>query len=93
METGIVEQVNNADVGLGGRTVWVRSGRGRAYYAHNQTNLVRTGQPVAAGQVIARVGSTGNASANAPHLHFGYKPTGQSWVNPYPMLRQACGRR
>ncbi|MDT8376594.1 MAG: M23 family metallopeptidase [Mariprofundaceae bacterium] len=37
-------------------------------YAHNQRNLVRKGNRVKAGDVIARVGRTGRASG--PHLHF-----------------------
>ena len=37
-------------------------------YAHNRENLVRKGQSVAVGEVIAKVGSSGQASG--PHLHF-----------------------
>ena len=37
-------------------------------YAHNQVNLVREGQPVERGSIIAKVGSTGRVSG--PHLHF-----------------------
>ncbi|MBX6377969.1 MAG: M23 family metallopeptidase, partial [Clostridia bacterium] len=37
-------------------------------YAHASALLVSAGQRVEAGQVIARVGASGNASG--PHLHF-----------------------
>ena len=38
------------------------------YYSHNSKNLVKEGQHVKAGQVIALTGQTGRAST--PHLHF-----------------------
>jgi lipoprotein NlpD len=37
-------------------------------YAHNEANLVREGQTVARGEVVAKVGSTGRVTG--PHLHF-----------------------
>ncbi|MDQ6972293.1 MAG: M23 family metallopeptidase [Mariprofundaceae bacterium] len=52
-------------------------------YAHNQRNLVRKGQRVAQGDVIARVGHTGRATG--PHLHFEVR-RGPTPVNPQAYL-------
>ncbi|MDQ3953479.1 MAG: peptidoglycan DD-metalloendopeptidase family protein [Actinomycetota bacterium] len=62
---------------------------GNAYwYMHNQSNIV-TGGGVKAGQQIATVGDTGNASG-VPHLHFEYHPGGGGPVNPYPLVAAIC---
>ena len=62
------------------------------------------GQAVKRGQVIGYVGSTGNASPDAPHLHFAIfvlGPEKRWWegtaINPYPLLggtarREAASR-
>jgi murein DD-endopeptidase MepM/ murein hydrolase activator NlpD len=65
--------------GSDGNTYW---------YLHNQSNIV-TGGGVEAGQQIATVGDTGNASG-APHLHFEYHPGGGGPVNPYPLVAAIC---
>jgi murein DD-endopeptidase MepM/ murein hydrolase activator NlpD len=44
------------------------AGRYKTVYAHNRANRVRKGQFVEKGDVIAEVGSSGNASG--PHVHF-----------------------
>lgn len=57
----------------GGNVVWLQPlfGDVRLYYAHLDTQLVTNGQFVAAGDVVGRVGNTGNARTTPPHLHFG----------------------
>ena len=81
----------------GGHTIYVRSPDGGIvyYYAHldGYRAGLAEGQAVKAGEVIATVGSTGNASPDAPHLHFEIKrmAPGEGWwqgreVNPYPLL-------
>jgi murein DD-endopeptidase MepM/ murein hydrolase activator NlpD len=58
----------------GGNTIYQFDPTGRFvyYYAHldHYASSVRAGQPVSRGDVIGYVGTTGNAPANTPHLHF-----------------------
>src|SRR5207248_9467658 len=65
------------------------------YYAHldRYRDGLKEGDAVHRGDVIAYVGSTGNAPANAPHLHFTIfllGPEKKWWrgkaVNPFPYL-------
>jgi peptidoglycan LD-endopeptidase LytH len=88
---GHISRLSNRDRGRGGISLWLRDRRGTAYYyAHNQHNLVRLGQHVQAGQVIARVGTTGNARGGPPHLHFQLHPNGGRPVNPDAAVRRWC---
>lgn len=93
---GTVEKLFFSNGG-GGNTIYVRSDDGKwiYYYAHLQAYApgLAEGQRVRQGQVIARVGHTGNASAEGPHLHFAINQMspGQHWwqgdpINPYPLL-------
>jgi len=93
---GTVEKLFYSDGG-GGITAYVRSPdqRWTYYYAHLQGYApgLAEGQKVKRGQLIARVGSTGNASAIGPHLHFAINrmQPGERWwqgnpINPYPLL-------
>lgn len=54
--------------GYGNLIILRHADRHYTTYAHNQKNLVKMGQHMKAGQVIALVGSTGRATG--PHLHF-----------------------
>ncbi len=90
--------------GDGGHTIYIRSSDGRIIYYYAHLDAYRAGlaegQAVKAGDVLATVGSTGNASPDAPHLHFEIKrmAQGEGWwqgqeVNPYPLLAgQAAAR-
>lgn len=53
-------------------------------YAHNHRNLVRRGQRVQQGDLIAEMGSTGRSTG--PHVHFEIHPSGQGAVNPMAYL-------
>jgi len=71
-----------------GNLVIVRHAGGFAsVYAHNQTNLVREGQTVARGEIIARVGSTGRVTG--PHLHFEIR-RGNIAYDPLLYLPRPC---
>ena len=83
--------------GGGGITIYVRSPdqRWTYYYAHLSAYApgLAEGQQVKRGQVIARVGHTGDANAAGPHLHFAINQMapGERWwqgtpINPYPLL-------
>jgi murein DD-endopeptidase MepM/ murein hydrolase activator NlpD len=93
---GTVEKLFHSDAG--GNTLYVRS-PDRAtifYYAHldRYADGLHEGQRVAQGQTLGAVGSTGDASPDAPHLHFEIMQTtpNAKWyesatsINPYPLL-------
>ena len=59
-----------------GNLVRIRHANGlETYYSHNSKNLVKVGDRVKAGQVIALTGRTGHASTE--HLHFEIRVNGQ----------------
>jgi len=69
-----------------GKTVEIDHGNGyRTRYAHNETLEVTPGTHVTAGQLIAKMGSTGRASA--PHVHFEVLQNGAN-VNPAKFVDQ-----
>jgi len=92
VESGFIEDVSNADVGLGGISIWIKGNSGTSYYyAHNQRNeITARGTEVSRGQVIAYVGNTGNAAVTPAHVHFEIHPEarGTPAVDPYPYLSQ-----
>lgn len=67
-EAGIVVYASNALEGYGNLLLLKHSGGWITAYAHNERLLVRKGQKVNKGQVVARVGATGGVKS--PQLHF-----------------------
>jgi hypothetical protein len=66
--------------GVSGLTVSLRTADGRydTSYLHLSAISVNKGDPVAAGDRLGAVGTTGTRSAVAPHLHFGVRDAGSS---------------
>jgi murein DD-endopeptidase MepM/ murein hydrolase activator NlpD len=90
IEAGYIYQVSWHSAG--GLGVYLKGvSGGMWYYAHNEAvaSGIGVGTSVSAGQLIAYVGSSGNAST--PHLHFGWQPNA-NWVyaNPYPQVNALC---
>ena len=74
--------------GAGGNTVYINDAQHTEYYyAHldHYAPSLHEGMPVSRGDVIAYVGTTGNAPPQTPHLHFAIEQNGAP-VDPYPIL-------
>ena len=71
---------------IGGKVVWVRDSdeSQRIYYAHLDSQVVKTGMDVQRGTLLGFVGNTGNARTTPPHLHFSVYSRGA--VDPWYYL-------
>lgn len=67
-EAGRVVHSDDSLSGYGNMVIIKHAGNYATVYAHNRRNLVRVGDFVEQGEVIAEVGQTGRAST--PHVHF-----------------------
>lgn len=70
--------------GYGNVIILSHDGGYSTVYAHNSVNLVKKGQYIKKGSVIAKVGRTGNATG--PHLHFEVRLSGKP-INPLLYLK------
>ena len=82
-ESGVVAYAGNEVRGFGNMLLLKHADGWVTAYAHNQELLVRRGDRVQRGQVIARVGSTG--SVDRPQLHFEIRK-GKQAVDPLEEL-------
>ena len=98
VDSGTVRRLGKS--GAGGITVYQvdEAGRYAFYYAHLDRLAagLAIGQAVRRGEVIGYVGTTGNAPAGTPHLHFaiyeivdGKSRWGERAINPYPLWKPA----
>ena len=78
-----------ANSGAGGITIYIAdaSGRYTQYYAHlmGYAPNVKEGLEVQEGDLIGFVGTTGNASPDAPHLHFQVMRSDANYWNGTPI--------
>lgn len=82
---GYIRRVNEDN--LGGKVVFLEDDNSgySLYYAHLDSQTVRSGQRVRAGDVVGLVGKTGNAQNTVPHLHFGIY-TGSGAIDPQAFI-------
>lgn len=97
---GMVEKIFESRDG--GHTIYIRRADAgwQDYYAHLDAYAagLHEGQAVKQGEQIGQVGSTGDASPDAPHLHYEIHrmAPGDGWwkgseINPYPILHSLHG--
>ncbi len=76
------------DGGGGGMGAYIAGDDGNRYVYYHLSQYVGSPRHVAPGEVIGKVGSTGNATG--PHLHFEIHPGGGAPIDPYPTLSRIC---
>jgi LysM repeat protein len=85
--SGVVEYLTGS---IGGLQFKLVGDDGNNYYGSHLSASGKEGR-VAAGDVIGKVGNSGNAASTSPHLHFEIHPNRGAAVNPYPTLqRHGC---
>lgn len=83
-ENGVVVYSGNELLGYGNMVLLRHADGYMTAYGHNEAILVQKGQQVRRGQVISRVGSSGNVSV--PQLHFEIRK-GKTAVNPAKFIK------
>jgi murein DD-endopeptidase MepM/ murein hydrolase activator NlpD len=82
--------ITYGDGGSGGMGAYLEGDNGVTYVYYHLSEYLGGPRRVAQGEVIAKLGMTGNAGA--PHTHFETRPGGRTAaaINPYPTLVKIC---
>lgn len=75
---------------IGGHQFNLKGDDGNLYIGSHMDRFAKDGY-VQAGDTIGYVGDSGNAIGSRTHLHFEIHADGETPVNPYPTLADACG--
>ncbi len=84
---GVVKNPHFTDSNKGGIGFTLAGADGYTYYYAHLEYLdpkMKSGYTLKAGEYVGRSGHTGNASASAPHLHFGISSSGHPTKGYYP---------
>ena len=80
--------VTYGDGGGGGLGAYIAGDDGNRYVYYHLSQYIGPPRHVSPGEVIGRVGATGDATG--PHLHFEIHPGGGPAADPYPTLAKIC---
>ena len=80
--------VTFGDGGGGGMGAYIAGDDGNRYVYYHLSQYVGSPRHVSPGEVIGKVGATGDATG--PHLHFEIHPGGGAPIDPYPTLSRIC---
>ena len=81
--------VTYGDGGGGGMGAYIAGDDGNRYVYYHLSAYVGPPRHVTAGEVIGKVGATGDATG--PHLHIEIRPFGGPAIDPHPTLLKICG--
>jgi murein DD-endopeptidase MepM/ murein hydrolase activator NlpD len=82
--------IEHSTSNLGGNQIWLHGSDGNSYFYAHLSSYVGPPRSVVLGELIGRVGNTGDAAGGPTHLHFEIHPGGGAAVDPYSTLRAHC---